>query len=59
MQCRHDVIIRPDGVHELDPCVYQDTEIHTNCTVIVSRCVRCGKMEVSWVRTEGTEDLEP
>ena len=49
---------KPDGEHEVDPCVYQDVEMHINATVIVSRCVRCGKVNISWLRTENTEDIE-
>lgn len=46
-----------DGVHEVDPCVYEDVEIHTNATVIVSRCKNCGGYSVSWHRTNETEDI--
>lgn len=49
------VVIKPDGVHELDPCLYEDIEIWNNVTVIVSRCVRCGHIEISWIRQENTE----
>jgi hypothetical protein len=49
---------KPDGVHDVDPCVYQDIEMHTNATVIVSRCVKCGKIILSWLRTEDTEDID-
>ena len=51
------VSIKPDGEHELDPCVYEDIEIHTNVTVIVSRCKRCGHTELMWERTDDTEDI--
>lgn len=51
------VRISPDGVNEVDPCVYEDVEIHTNATVIVSRCKHCGHYEVSWLRTDQTEDI--
>lgn len=46
-----------DGVHEVDPCVYKDVEIHTNATVIVSRCKKCGGYSISWMRTDQTEDV--
>ena len=45
--------IKPDGVNELDPCVYEDIEIHTNCTVIISRCTKCGNLEISWIKKRG------
>ena len=56
-KCEHPggIIIRPDGVNELDPCVYEDVEKYKNVTVIVSRCIYCGHIEISWVRQEDTE----
>ena len=51
------ISIRPDGVHELDPCIYRDIEIHKNVTVIVSKCQRCGNISISWKRQENTEDI--
>lgn len=49
------VDIKPDGIHSLDPCIYEDIEIHQNVTVIVSRCKNCGKIDISWLRTPETE----
>lgn len=56
-KCEHHggIIIKPDGVNELDPCVYEDIEKYKNVTVIVSRCIYCGHIEISWVRQEDTE----
>ena len=56
-KCEHpgSIIIKPDGVNELDPCVYEDVEKYKNVTVIVSRCIYCGHIEISWVRQEDTE----
>jgi hypothetical protein len=51
------ISIRPDGVHELDPCIYRDIVIHKNVTVIVSKCQRCGNISISWKRQENTEDI--
>lgn len=51
--------IRPDGINDLDPCLYEDIEIHTNCTVIVSRCKNCGHVELSWVKNDGCESFDP
>ena len=55
------ITIKPDGKNELDPCVYELTEIHRNVTVEVSRCLVCGYVDISWKRQEDTEDefLEP
>lgn len=49
--------IRPDGVHELSPCVFEDIEMHTNVTVIVSQCKKCGKITIGWLRQENTETI--
>ena len=51
------ITIKPDGVNELDPCVYEDIEIYANVTVIISRCKKCGKIELSWLRQENTEQI--
>lgn len=52
-----DVIIKPDGIHEIDPCIYEDIEMYSNVTVIVSRCKKCGHIEISWIRQEDTEEM--
>lgn len=56
-KCTHPngITIKPDGIHELDPCIYEDIEIHEGVTVIVSRCVNCGHVEFSW-RRENEQD---
>lgn len=54
----HGLTIKPDGQNELDPCVYEDIEMHTNVTVIVSKCKNCGHIELSWIRTDETEDYD-
>ena len=51
--------IKPDGENELDPCVYEDIEIHTNCTVIISRCTKCGNLEISWIKNDDCESYDP
>lgn len=58
-RCRfpNGMVIRPDGVNRLDPCTYKTKEIHTNVTVIVSQCERCGHIDISWKRQEDTEDI--
>ena len=52
------VIVKPDGVNELDPCVYEEVECYKNVTVHVMRCLRCGHVEISWERQEDTEEVE-
>lgn len=49
--------IKPDGVHELDPCVYKRAQVFTNCTVEVAYCENCGKLSLSWYRTPETEEV--
>lgn len=56
-QC-NGVIIKPDGINELDPCLYQVEEVYTNVTVEISRCTRCGKIDISWIRQDNTEKIQ-
>lgn len=51
--------IKPDGEHELDPCEFDDVQVVRNVTVIVSRCTRCGRVSISWVRQPDSEDVDP
>ena len=37
-----DMTIKPNGINELDPCIYEDIEMYTNVTVVISRCKKCG-----------------
>lgn len=52
------IAIKPDGVNELDPCIYEEIERHTNVTVIISRCKRCGCIDVSWIRQNDTDERD-
>lgn len=45
-KCFRDLIIKPDGINELDPCIYEDIEMYANVTVIISRCKKCGHIEI-------------
>lgn len=40
------IVIKPDGVNELDPCIYEDIEMYKNVTVIVSKCKNCGNIDI-------------
>lgn len=53
------LVIKPDGENELDPCLYEQIEFHTNCAVTISRCMRCGNIDISWVKNEGCESYNP
>lgn len=52
------MIVKPDGEHELDPCIYEDIEKYTNVTITISRCIKCGHIEISWERQENTEQID-
>ena len=49
----------PDGVNELDPCLYEEIETHMNVTVHVMRCMKCRHIDLSWERQENTVDIDP
>ena len=50
------VTIKPDGVHELDPCCYEVEETYRNVTVEVLRCKRCGHVEITWRRSDDEQE---
>lgn len=52
------MVIKPDGVNELDLCIYEVVENYANVTIEVLRCKNCGHTEISWYRQENTEELE-
>lgn len=53
------VSVKPDGVNELDPCVYKELERYINVTVSVRRCKRCGHIDIAWFRQDNTEEVAP
>lgn len=53
-----DTVIKPDGINELDPCIYEEMEKYANVTVTISRCKKCGHVDISWERQEDTEEIE-
>lgn len=52
------ITVKPDGVHELDPCEYEVVEAYRNVTVEVLRCRRCGHIEITWHRQSDTEEVD-
>lgn len=52
------VVIKPDGINELDPCIYQDIEKYKNVTVTVSKCMYCGEIHISWEMQPDTQELD-
>lgn len=49
------VTIKPDGINELDPCIYDLMEEHRNVTIRVYRCPKCGSIDISWEKQDDTE----
>ena len=52
------IVIKPDGVNELDPCIYEEIERYENVTISINRCKKCGHIDISWYRQENTMELE-
>lgn len=59
-KCNHDdaIYVGSNEKYLVDPCVYKNVEMFTNVDVIISRCVNCGHVEISWRRTELTEQID-
>lgn len=52
------LVIKPDGIHELDPCIYEEIERYGNVMVSIKRCKNCGNIDISWYRQEDTVELD-
>ena len=52
------IVIKPDGIHELEPCIYEEVERYANVTISIRRCKHCGHIDIAWYRQEDTEELE-
>lgn len=50
--------IYPDGVNELDPCIYETIAFYTNVNVEIVKCKNCGNLDFRWYRTENTEEID-
>jgi hypothetical protein len=50
--------IKPDGVHELDPCIYVTEQLLRNVTVMIDKCEKCGHYEITWFRQDNTEEVD-
>ena len=37
------IIIKPDGINELDPCIYETIECYKNVDIEIVKCKNCGK----------------
>lgn len=51
------ITIKPDGVHELDACEYEEIQKFENVTVSILKCRKCGHIEIMWERQEDTIEL--
>ena len=51
------LVIKPDGVNELDPCIYEIQEVYSNVVVEISKCRKCGHTNISWYRGENTQKI--
>ena len=57
-ECSHgNVVIKPDGVHTLVPCVFELEQRLKNVTVEILTCPKCGKTSIGWYRQDNTEDV--
>lgn len=50
--------IRPDGIHALDPCTYEEVGSYANVTIEILKCKHCGHVEIAWKRQPNTIQLE-
>lgn len=53
----NNIIIKPDGINELDPCIYQVVEKYKNVTIEIIKCKHCGNIEINWYRQDDTEEI--
>ena len=56
-KCSSNVVIKPDGETELDPCVYELVDRRENCIVEVFQCQNCGHIEVTWIDKDKHPEL--
>lgn len=52
------ITIKPDGINELDPCIYKVKQKFTNVTIEILECQNCGHVEISWFRQPNTEEVD-
>lgn len=51
------MVIKPDGVNELDACPRNLMQVFKNVTVEVWQCPICGSIDISWKKQDDTETL--
>lgn len=57
-KCQHGdgAVVNLFGV-PVDPCIYKTVEGYRNVDVYISRCVRCGAVDIRWEPTANTEPI--
>lgn len=50
--------VDPESQFEIDPCTYRTQEVFENVTVIISKCEKCGNIDIAWVKQENTQKLD-
>ena len=57
-KCSHgNIVIKPDGEHVLEPCMFVLEQRLKNVTVEILTCPKCGHVSIGWYRQEDTEDI--
>lgn len=52
------IIIKPDGIHELDSHIYELSEKYKNVTIEILKCKECGEISIGWYRQSDTIKIE-
>lgn len=50
------IVIKPDGIHELDKCEFVEVARLKNVTVQILQCRKCGRYSIGWLRQPDTVD---
>lgn len=50
-------VIKPDGIHELEPNVFKLKQRLKNVTIEILECSECGEISIGWYRQEDTEEV--
>ena len=52
------VVVKLDGIHEVEPHAYRLKQKLKNVTVEILECSECGDVSIGWYRQEDTEEIE-
>lgn len=50
--------IKPDGIHSLDPCQFEEDEVWTNVTVQILKCKKCGEVSIGWYKNSNSKKVD-